>query len=133
VLEATEWTAADLVGEDVAPEAEQRLPAFTTATQAEKFKEEEQGVATFREWIYSKKEDVSVNYQPSGPNWSPAAQALPTPRVSGIWFVHERQNENGKHIPWLFFKQVLVSTSGTGETWGDGFRQALQMSPRCTQ
>ncbi|CAE7208426.1 unnamed protein product, partial [Symbiodinium pilosum] len=55
-LAVTEWSAVDLVEEDISDTAERRLPEFTTATQAEKFKEQEKSVSSLREWIYAKKE-----------------------------------------------------------------------------
>ena len=160
-LEVTQWSAADLLGEDpqlsgfcphpawqrvaaheetqdVDEGAERRLPEFTTATQAEKFKEQEKSasrhqfarrrskigasrlnlsrisnnfsrhaeVSSLREWIYAKKvqlppfssapaglrkrtvapgrkEEQLENFQPSGPSWSLAGQAMAVPRLPG--------------------------------------------------
>ncbi|CAE7946648.1 unnamed protein product [Symbiodinium sp. KB8] len=98
-LEVTQWSAADLLGEDVDEGAERRLPEFTTATQAEKFKEQEKSVSSLREWIYAKKEEQLENFQPSGPSWSLAGQAMAVPRLPGVWYVHERQQEGGRPLP----------------------------------
>eukprot|EP00913_Durusdinium_trenchii_P013053 g12253.t1 len=105
-LEDLQWSAVELVGEDRSLSAERRLPEFTTATQAEKFKEQEKSVSSLREWIYAKTErpnesraeEQRENFQPSGPNWSLAGQAMAVPRLPGVWYVHERQQEGGSWV-----------------------------------
>lgn len=120
-LEVTQWSAADLLGEDVDEGAERRLPEFTTATQAEKFKEQEKSVSSLREWIYAKKEEQLENFQPSGPSWSLAGQAMAVPRLPGVWYVHERQQEGGRPLPWLFFNassgKYYRRVHGTTGSW----------------
>ncbi|CAJ1344260.1 unnamed protein product [Effrenium voratum] len=120
-LEEVQWTAVDLMGEDVAEGAERRLPEFTTATQAEKFKEQEKSVSSLREWIYAKKEEQLENYQPAGPSWSLAGQAMAVPRLPGVWYVHERQQEGGRPLPWLFFNassgKYYRRVHGTPGSW----------------
>lgn len=120
-LEVTQWLAADLLGEEVDEGAERRLPEFTTATQAEKFKEQEKSVSSLREWIYAKKEEQLENFQPSGPSWSLAGQAMAVPRLPGVWYVHERQQEGGRPLPWLFFNassgKYYRRVHGTTGSW----------------
>ncbi|CAK9098828.1 Peptidyl-prolyl cis-trans isomerase ESS1 [Durusdinium trenchii] len=120
-LEDLQWSAVELVGEDVAESAERRLPEFTTATQAEKFKEQEKSVSSLREWIYAKTEEQRENFQPSGPNWSLAGQAMAVPRLPGVWYVHERQQEGGRPLPWLFFNastgKYYRRVHGTTGSW----------------
>lgn len=120
-LEELQWSAHDLVGEDVADTAERRLPEFTTATQAEKFKEQEKSVSSLREWIYAKEEEQLQNFQPSGPNWSMTGQAMAVPRLPGVWYVHERQQEGGRPLPWLFFNassgKYYRRVHGTTGSW----------------
>lgn len=120
-LEDLQWSAMELVGEDVADTAERRLPEFTTATQAEKFKEQEKSVSSLREWIYAKQEEQLQNFQPSGPNWSLAGQAMAVPRLPGVWYVHERQQEGGRPLPWLFFNassgKYYRRVHGTTGSW----------------
>jgi len=85
-LLATEWRAEDLVGPDVQADVERRLPEFTTATQAEKLKEQQQEVKSLREWIYAKHEDAVENFEPLGPCWSKAGQSMAVPRLPGVWY-----------------------------------------------
>ena len=85
-LLATEWRPEDLVGPDVQGDAERRLPEFTTATQAEKLKEQQQEVKSLREWIYAKREDAVENFEPLGPCWSKAGHSMAVPRLPGVWY-----------------------------------------------
>merc|ERR1719359_2247518 len=55
------------------------------------------------EWIFGSKEAPEEKFSPAGPSWSLAAKTLATPELPGIWYVHERQLEDGHHAPWLFF------------------------------
>lgn len=53
--------------------------------------------------LLQNQEEQLQNFQPSGPNWSLAGQAMAVPRLPGVWYVHERQQEGGRPLPWLFF------------------------------
>jgi len=102
-LEDREWLAEDLTGECADENVERRMPELGLATQAEKFKEHEQSITTLREWIYERKETVTEEYPMVGPGWTSAGHSIAVPRLPGIWYVVERQNENGRHEPWMFF------------------------------
>eukprot|EP00434_Breviolum_minutum_P010371 symbB.v1.2.009148.t2/scaffold548.1/size229490/8 len=44
---------------------------------------------------------------PVGPNWVKTQLGTPIPQLPGVWYMHERQNQEGKHQPWLFFNASL--------------------------
>jgi len=102
-IEAIEWRTEDLGEEDVSGESERRLPEFTTQTNVEKMREQRNEPQTLKEWIYEKKEEIHEDYRPMGPSWSKAGQVTATPRIPGIWYVHTRQKEDGRHVTWMFF------------------------------
>eukprot|EP00929_Paragymnodinium_shiwhaense_P089095 TRINITY_DN49336_c0_g1_i1.p1 TRINITY_DN49336_c0_g1~~TRINITY_DN49336_c0_g1_i1.p1 ORF type:complete len:932 (+),score=239.54 TRINITY_DN49336_c0_g1_i1:158-2953(+) len=119
-LEATEWRPQDLMPAEVAEETERQLPEFTTASEVEKKREQANEPQTLKEWIYEKREDITEEYQPSGPSWVKAGQVTATPRLPGIWYVHTRQQEDGKHASWLFFNAntgKYYRALGNAGTW----------------
>eukprot|EP00927_Polykrikos_kofoidii_P055279 TRINITY_DN49556_c0_g1_i1.p1 TRINITY_DN49556_c0_g1~~TRINITY_DN49556_c0_g1_i1.p1 ORF type:complete len:934 (-),score=161.44 TRINITY_DN49556_c0_g1_i1:106-2907(-) len=102
-IEGCDWRPEDMLHDDISDDAERRLPEFTTATHGEKMREQADTPQTLKEWIYEKKEDMLEEYKPSGSHWVKAGQMTSTPRIPGIWHVHSRQKEDGKHVSWLFF------------------------------
>ncbi|CAJ1450048.1 unnamed protein product, partial [Effrenium voratum] len=43
----------------------------------------------------------------TGVNWVKTQTGTPIPQLPGVWYMHERQNQEGKHQPWLFFNASL--------------------------
>eukprot|EP00928_Gymnodinium_smaydae_P001008 TRINITY_DN10378_c0_g1_i1.p1 TRINITY_DN10378_c0_g1~~TRINITY_DN10378_c0_g1_i1.p1 ORF type:complete len:960 (+),score=206.05 TRINITY_DN10378_c0_g1_i1:129-3008(+) len=119
-LDVLDWRAEDLTPEDTAESSERRLPEFTTASLQDKMREQASEPQTLKEWIYEKREEIKEEYAPRGPSWSRAGQVTATPRLPGIWYVHTRQKEDGKHVSWLFFNAntgKYYRALGDGSTW----------------
>ena len=47
--------------------------------------------------------DFTENFTPIGSSWALAQLQTPVPKLPGVWYMHERQNAEGKHVPMLFF------------------------------
>jgi len=118
-LQSHEWSAEELVGSAVSESAERSLPSLTTATQAEKLKQDGQSFSSFREWNYSRQEVAEEKYQPKGPGWTVVSKTMAAPRLSGVWYVHERQGADGKFAPWLFFNATTGKYYKAEESYGD--------------
>jgi len=121
-LEGTEWSASDLSGDDMLEGVERCLPELTLATPAEQFKEHQNSFRTLKSWIYEKTEMMEHTFAPAGPGWTVARSTIAVPRLPGIWYVHERQQADGKHAPWLYFnastgkyyRQLVAEGSSNG-------------------
>lgn len=99
-LENKQWSVQELTGEDVLETAENLLPECQAAQRTKKDHFE-----TTAEWFQAnnKRRDYTENFAPIGPSWALAHVQTPVPKLPGVWYMHERQNQEGKHVPMLFF------------------------------
>ncbi|CAE7720481.1 ESS1 [Symbiodinium pilosum] len=99
-LETKQWTVQELAGDDVLETSENLLPEFIAAQQSKK-----ETFESTAEWFQAnnKRRDYEENFAPVGPSWAAVQAQTPVPRQPGIWYMHERQNQEGKHVPFLFF------------------------------
>eukprot|EP00930_Biecheleria_cincta_P056376 TRINITY_DN42511_c0_g1_i1.p1 TRINITY_DN42511_c0_g1~~TRINITY_DN42511_c0_g1_i1.p1 ORF type:complete len:936 (-),score=162.22 TRINITY_DN42511_c0_g1_i1:359-3166(-) len=99
-LESVQWPAAVLVGEDIQQTSEQKLPAVRSRPPGKR-----DNYATAAEWFHANnaKEDLTEQFTAVGPHWALCKVQTPVPILPGIWYVHERQDQEGKHSPALFF------------------------------
>eukprot|EP00439_Symbiodinium_sp_Y106_P086652 s2_g34.t3 len=97
-LESKQWT--ELAGEDILETSESLVPEFIAAQQSKK-----ETFESTAEWFQAnnKRRDYEENFAPVGPSWAAVQAQTPVPRQPGIWYMHERQNSEGKHVPFLFF------------------------------
>jgi len=99
-LESKQWTVQELAGEDILETSESLVPEFIAAQQSKK-----ETFESTAEWFQAnnKRRDYEENFAPVGPSWAAVQAQTPVPRQPGIWYMHERQNSEGKHVPFLFF------------------------------
>lgn len=99
-LENKQWSVQELTGEDVLETSENRLPEFQAAQRTKK-----DNFETTAEWFQAnnKRREYAENFAPIGPSWALAQLQTPVPKLPGVWYMHERQNQEGKHVPMLFF------------------------------
>ncbi|CAK9022224.1 unnamed protein product [Durusdinium trenchii] len=99
-LENKQWSLQELAGEDVQESAENLLPEVQAAPRTKK-----DHCETTAEWfqVNNRRRDYTENFSPIGPSWALAQLQTPVPKLPGVWYMHERQNQEGKHVPFLFF------------------------------
>eukprot|EP00931_Biecheleriopsis_adriatica_P026198 TRINITY_DN15958_c0_g1_i3.p1 TRINITY_DN15958_c0_g1~~TRINITY_DN15958_c0_g1_i3.p1 ORF type:complete len:931 (-),score=188.07 TRINITY_DN15958_c0_g1_i3:307-3099(-) len=99
-LASIRWTAEQLGGDDVEEATEKQLPEFKAVQPLKR-----EHYADAREWFHSteKNKSYEAKFLPVGPHWTTTQDATPVPKLPGTWYMHERQSQDGKHFPFLFF------------------------------
>ncbi|CAJ1343467.1 unnamed protein product [Effrenium voratum] len=99
-LENKQWSVQELTGDDILEASERLLPEVHAAQRTKK-----DNFETTAEWFQAnnKRRDYAENFAPVGPSWALAQLQTPVPIFPGVWYMHERQNQEGRHVPMLFF------------------------------
>ena len=102
-LENKQWNMSELASDQDCEEGNDRLlPEFTVGIF------EKKTFQTAAEWFHEKdRKQLDEAFMPVGPNWVKTQLGTPIPQLPGVWYMHERQNQEGKHQPWLFFNASL--------------------------
>lgn len=102
-LENKQWNMSELQTDQDCEEGNDRqLPEFTVGIF------EKKTFQTAAEWFHEKdRKQLEEAFMPVGPNWVKTQLGTPIPQLPGVWYMHERQNQEGKHQPWLFFNASL--------------------------
>ncbi|CAJ1449940.1 unnamed protein product [Effrenium voratum] len=97
-LENKQWSVQELTGDDILEASERLLPEVHAAQRTKK-----DNFETTAEWFQAnnKRRDYAENFAPVGPSWALAQLQTPVPIFPGVWYMHERQNQEGRHVQGL--------------------------------